>query len=339
MRYKKKPKIVIHVDGGNRVGYGHMTRGLGLAHGLKREGVDPILTTHAFNKQWRYMSHKGFPVILGPSTATGLKKLCDVYHAQGLVLDSYRVQVGKIKKQLNGLPLAYFHDVGQEFRQADMVINGSPSAASFSYTATGNQKFLLGPRFQILKPEFLKTQTHPRHGQPKRLIVTLGGGPAPEILESLYKTLQGWIDCKWPWLEATFIVSAATAWPRTRLKRPFKVKRNPNNLPTLFRQADLAISAGGQTLYELAWCGVPTIAVCLGKDQWKSLQWMARAGCVRSAGDVHSPDWLNRLERELTRMLQDGPLRRELSSKGCRLIDGQGAYRIAHEIKKNFLQN
>ncbi|MDQ7082427.1 MAG: glycosyltransferase [Aquificota bacterium] len=53
-------------------------------------------------------------------------------------------------------------------------------------------------------------------------------------------------------------------------------------MKNLMLDADIAISAGGQTLYELARVGVPTIAVAVAENQmWNVSEWQ-EAGFIEA---------------------------------------------------------
>jgi spore coat polysaccharide biosynthesis predicted glycosyltransferase SpsG len=97
-------------------------------------------------------------------------------------------------------------------------------------------------------------------------------------------------------------------------------------------RADLAVSAGGQTLYELARCGTPTIAFCAGPDQAHNVRALDLAGAVVDAGTAGSPGWLDRLADAVRRVSADDALRTSLSRAGRRLIDGRGADRVRDAI-------
>ncbi|NLV76359.1 MAG: UDP-2,4-diacetamido-2,4,6-trideoxy-beta-L-altropyranose hydrolase, partial [Tissierellia bacterium] len=48
-----------------------------------------------------------------------------------------------------------------------------------------------------------------------------------------------------------------------------KFYMNVKNMKNLMINNDLAISAGGNTLYELCACGIPTIAIIIADNQLK----------------------------------------------------------------------
>ena len=97
-------------------------------------------------------------------------------------------------------------------------------------------------------------------------------------------------------------------------------------------QSDIAISSGGQTLYELARLGVPTIAFRQAENQRLNCEAWDQEGFVEYVGGF------NNLERKISQSLGKLSLKKERvrrSRIGMRLIDGQGARRIAEILLNN----
>ena len=97
--------------------------------------------------------------------------------------------------------------------------------------------------------------------------------------------------------------------------------------------ADLAISASGQTLYELARCGTPTIAFCSGPDQIHNLTALAKANVVWNAGDAASHHWARDIGAAITALIGDTARRAAMSKTGQTLIDGLGAERLVSALE------
>jgi spore coat polysaccharide biosynthesis predicted glycosyltransferase SpsG len=100
-----------------------------------------------------------------------------------------------------------------------------------------------------------------------------------------------------------------------------------------FAWADLVLSAGGVTKYELALFGAPVIIVAIAENQELVGERFAAAGGGRYLGPAAklAPGELARAVRELA---ADGAARAAMSAAGRRLVDGRGAARIADEIER-----
>jgi spore coat polysaccharide biosynthesis predicted glycosyltransferase SpsG len=97
-------------------------------------------------------------------------------------------------------------------------------------------------------------------------------------------------------------------------------------------KADLAVSAGGQTLYELASVGCPTVAVRIASNQDGQLSVFEEAGFLRIVGHGNLSNIVETICEVVKTLLGDSQTRVAMSAAGQRLIDGQGALRVAQRI-------
>ena len=98
------------------------------------------------------------------------------------------------------------------------------------------------------------------------------------------------------------------------------------------QEADLAISAAGQTLYELACIGCPTLALRVAANQEGQMRTMEQAGFLRVIGDAEQADVIPCLRESLLSLLDDANARGEMAAAGQQLVDGKGAIRVAKSI-------
>ena len=118
----------------------------------------------------------------------------------------------------------------------------------------------------------------------------------------------------------------------TRCRHSVRVVESPSSLKSWMVQADLAVSAGGQTLYEMAATGTPTLAVEMFDNQAGLIAGLERYGSLRSAGRPEENGFQDRLQGMLLQLLSNSSLRQEMAEAGQRQVDGQGALRVAQEI-------
>ena len=97
-------------------------------------------------------------------------------------------------------------------------------------------------------------------------------------------------------------------------------------------EADLTISAAGQTLYELACVGCPTVAFSVAANQKTHLAMMEDTGVLVSAGDADVDDVVSKSGMSLSTLMADNDKREAMSAAGQKLIDGKGAQRVARKI-------
>lgn len=114
--------------------------------------------------------------------------------------------------------------------------------------------------------------------------------------------------------------------------------RNISNLEEKMKKADLAVCAGGTTLYELCAMGTPTISYSFADNQLYNVKQFEEDGLMDYAGDVRNTDIYRRI-KELYHFYDKNPqLRRERSLRMQQLVDGRGAGRIAALLQAHAFQ-
>ena len=102
-------------------------------------------------------------------------------------------------------------------------------------------------------------------------------------------------------------------------------------MPALFQWADLSISGGGITCWEMAFTGLPNIIFELADNQHMVAKTMAAAGCSINLGPLDAQAG-GRLLAQLGPLMKNERRRREMSVNGPRLIDGLGTARVVAEM-------
>lgn len=95
--------------------------------------------------------------------------------------------------------------------------------------------------------------------------------------------------------------------------------------------ADLALLAGGLSLYEAAFLGVPAVCIALREHQRATALKLEAAGACRLAGMLGQLD-PQQLAPKLASLVRSAALRRRMSAKGMELFDGHGLRRTAAAI-------
>lgn len=118
-------------------------------------------------------------------------------------------------------------------------------------------------------------------------------------------------------------------------KRPnIHIYENVQDMAKLMAQCDLAVSAGGTTLYELCAVGVPTISFVMADNQLSAVQTFATSDTIPYAGDIRTDidEVLDTIYRFLDTMAVDYSRRLEFSDRMRSYVDGCGASRIAEAL-------
>jgi len=240
--------------------------------------------------------------------------------------------------------LVSIHDFAPFPFPSDMVINGNIYARELEYKSLDTRaRFLLGTEYILLREEFTGIGKRRLDKKVKRILVTVGGGDplnlTPRILQAL-SNLSNLADN--PFISRDELKLHVIIGPAFKnLEEIITVAKdlqmttafhfNIRRISDLMVIADLAISAGGSTLYELAACGTPAIAILQAENQVQGAEALAEKGTVVNLG------WGDKLTREditasIIELSYNYELRKRMSKTGQDLVDGKGTLRCVEEI-------
>jgi spore coat polysaccharide biosynthesis predicted glycosyltransferase SpsG len=106
------------------------------------------------------------------------------------------------------------------------------------------------------------------------------------------------------------------------------------NMPELMARADIAVSAGGSTCWELCFFGKPFLTIIAADNQRDIALGLDQAGVATCLGwhyEVTEQEILVNLED----LLSDPRRRRDMSANGRRLVDGYGRLRVLQALADN----
>jgi spore coat polysaccharide biosynthesis predicted glycosyltransferase SpsG len=108
----------------------------------------------------------------------------------------------------------------------------------------------------------------------------------------------------------------------------------PEGLAAALRDADVAVVAGGVSLYEACAVGTAAVATAVVPAQRPCIEAFVRAGAILDGGHVGRAPAIaaTRVARAVARLVGDAGARRSLTANARRLVDGGGAARVAKHI-------
>ena len=99
----------------------------------------------------------------------------------------------------------------------------------------------------------------------------------------------------------------------------------------LMSEADLAIGAGGSSLWERACLGLPGVTLILADNQRDLALRMAADG-LTLAVEAGAPGWKGQLTATVSALARDAAQRSDMSARLAALCDGLGAERAAEAM-------
>jgi UDP-2,4-diacetamido-2,4,6-trideoxy-beta-L-altropyranose hydrolase len=335
--------VLFRVDSSSHIGLGHLQRCLSLAIALRYFDVPSLFLTNEEPMVRHRIKRFGFDVrTLDASDSWGINDLeqtvgaATAHNCSAIVVDSdYEGAEYLSNLREAGYYVIAIEDNAPHPFPCHLVINGDAHARQLHYDSlSGDTQFLLGPDYSILRSEFWEIPARVGTDNVDNILVTLGGADPYNIMPGIFDSLNQMPES----FSVTAIIGpffenfAEIQGTAQRKRRSITLVDAPDSVRELMSEADLAISAGGQTLYELACVGCPTVAVRMATNQDGQLSEFEKTGFLRIAGHANDKGIVEAIGEAVRTLLADPQARAVMSAAGQRLIDGQGALRVAEAI-------
>jgi len=347
-----KDILFIRADATPVIGTGHLMRCIALAQAWRDRGGRVIFISQCNNELLREcLDNEGFEVTridnLHPNpldlknTLNILKKYNfkneSAVNNNWLVIDGYNFDSGYHKSiRDHGHQLMVMDDYNhlKEYH-ADILINQNLGSAGFQYIHDSDTKTLLGQDYVLLRKEFLKYGIQNKR-VPKRagnILVTMGGADQLNITVSILEAFH-YLNLS----DLNIKVVVGPANPNMEALENVSFNSTLNivllqtlDMPRLMDWADLAISAGGSTVWELCYFGVPMILFAVADNQRDIVRSLELQNAARSI-DMAAEKIPAKLSSLLKDLIKDQEQRAIMSKAAHDIVDGKGSKRILRQM-------
>lgn len=344
-------RALLRPDAGASFGLGHLRRSLALGTVLAEMGVTCAVATEEDPSVRAIVTNQGFSYIpasepAGATRATG--RVTDRAAAfwgnddtvwDILVVDSYRMTPHRWKEaRYRARTLVAIDDTDEPPEEADLVLQIRPSSTS---PGTGRavrtprgQQVLRGPQYALLGSPYRNLPRRVPSTRVRSSVVTVGGTDPWGFLPRLVSSLRHVLGTDERLYVAVGPFASSSEFHILNGDHRIEVLENPSpaDLAALLASADMAISGGGQSLYEMAAAGVPCIVVQVAENQATNIQGFVAIGSVVYAGHAGADGTVQRVVEEYTRLRSDWAARATMARRGQETVDGKGALRVASSI-------
>lgn len=321
-------KVSIITEGSSFTGLGHVTRCISLYQAFEGKGIKLFFIINGDNTVKDFLkkiNHDIFNWLNEEHRLLDLIKNTDVG-----IIDSYLADSTMYEKISNVVKVpVYIDDNIRIDYPKGIVVNGTIYADGMNYPQKRDITYLLGSQYIPLRKEFWNVPENEIKEDIEKVMVTFGGDDSQNMTPKILYLLKN----NFPELIKFVVIGKGFQ----NIGEIEILKDNNINLiyypdaermKNVMLESDIAISASGQTLYELARVGVPTIAIAVAENQLNNAKGWQKAGFIEYAG------WWK--DKELTKTvlycfqnLKDKKVRFDRSSIGKTFIDGQGSKRVA----------
>ncbi|AFY35678.1 UDP-2,4-diacetamido-2,4,6-trideoxy-beta-L-altropyranose hydrolase [Calothrix sp. PCC 7507] len=334
--------LVIRTDASSEIGTGHLMRCFALAQTWqKNQGAvvfcinnqASVLASRLISQAIQVVYLKSLPG--SNEDAQEISNLAQQLSCQWIVVDGYHFDAEyQLIIKNSGLKLLFIDDYGHsKHYYANIILNQNVSAHESLYTnREAYTQLLLGTCYTLLRQEFWQWQGWQRINPniAHKLLITMGGADPDNVTLKVIKGLQLLSVQK---LEVVVVVGGNNPHyeqlklASQALKFPIQIKRNVTNMPELMAWADLGVTAGGSTCWELAFMGLPSLILILAENQQAIAQKLNAMGVAINLGWHQNISAIN-IADVVSQLLVSDQTRLEMTKCGLGLVDGQGADRV-----------
>lgn len=270
-----------------------------------------------------------------------------------ILVDSYYVTekyLAALKKRITTI---YMDDIYAFSYPVDMLINYNIYGEEMGYekdAAFADTKLLLGTKYVPLREEFSAGAGYVQSrkelplgaanvtpAEEGGILITTGGSDSFNLAGQLLMEAMKYDALK----EKEYHVVSGSLNPHigelqalAKKHENIHIHCNVTNMAELMAESEVALSAGGSTLYELCAMGVPVIAFSFAENQERLVQTFVKRGIAQYGGNYRTDGnkMIQNTIAGLETLLEDKNLRTEYRKKARTLVDGKGADRIAEAI-------
>lgn len=289
---------------------------------LKQRGYEPIV----LHSDWRCMEEE-IPQLL---------KFIGECKIEKILVDSYQVTQDYLQALKEYVQVIYLDDVDAFSYPVDGLICYANYFDTFSYgSRKGNKGYYLGMDYVPLRKVFQNCRPKKIRDRIQKILLLSGGSDSFHIIDRMVERFKDNTDVTLITVCGRFYEGYEVLKETYKEYSNLKFCQNIPNLEEYIKEADLAISAGGTTLYELCAMGTPAISYSFADNQLYNVRQFAKDGLIDYAGDVRNDDIFANAVVLYEKYDKDTALRESRSVKMQQMVDGRGAERIAKVLLEN----
>lgn len=326
-------KVLIFTEGGSQIGFGHISRCSSLYDELEDKGIDVEFVINGDNQVEEVLSGRKYRI--EEWCLAGVVKEAEI-KGNISIIDSYKASESLYRLIAeHSVKLLCIDDYNRMPYPRGIVVNPSIYTEELEYPLDRNIKYLLGRDYVILRKTFCCNKLRQVRHEVKEILVTLGGSDIRNLTPQIIETLQN----NYPKIKKNVVIGKGY----DKIDDIKKISdRNTNilfnlnedDMKNIMLESDVAITAAGQTVYELLSMGVPFIPIQVIDNQVFTTKGLIKHKLVDKILYWDMVDFQNELLSELGKIISYDK-RKEINKKYKDYIDGLGVKRIISELLRD----
>jgi len=324
-------KLTVITEAGREVGFGHLTRTIAIASRFKLFNYDINFIINGDKSIDNLLIHYKFELLNWLEKDLSFK----LKNSDLILLDSMLISNKQIKEiEKIDIPLIYIDDEKQrDVLEKGFIIDWTilrEENNSFSFKK--DVIYLLGSKFTPLRKEFKNLQQNIIKPEIESVLVTFGGSDIRNITPKIVMFLSEYF----PKIKKNIIIGGGF----TNLRDIEQVSDknttlfkniNASAMLQLMQKSDLAIASGGQTLYELATVGLPSISILVVDNAYEDTIGWDKVGVIKYLSKWDDKELLSKLH-QIMQKLQSKNFRLKMQENSQNFIAKDGAYYLVKTI-------
>lgn len=349
-------EVAFRADAARDMGSGHVVRCVSLADELRRRGVrtrfiarylPPALEAGVLRRGHAVVrlpvpavpdpDLTGYARWLGVRTDTDAIETAGALDASGgaewLVYDHYALDArwSRIAREHSKRVLA-IDDLADRAHECDVLLDQTPCsdpAARYRHLVPAGCRQLLGPRFALIRGEFLaaRAAARIRNDGIHSILVALGAFAEEAHLATILGGLGRLV--KPDGIRVNVI--GETRPPTAQYGFELIFHGFVEHPAQLLLTSDLAIGGAGTSAWERCCLALPSVVLVIADNQRLTAEGLANSGCAINLGSLSSVQ-ANAVSEVVGNLIREPARVAQMSSRASGLVDGLGAGRVADEM-------
>jgi UDP-2,4-diacetamido-2,4,6-trideoxy-beta-L-altropyranose hydrolase len=333
-------QIIIRADGGKQIGMGHLSRAVLISdYMLNKYGIETVLLVKSSSYSESFLVNCSSRIEwmqndistdeeLRAITASVKRYNCCLFILDVLKNDIDQTFTNEVNK--NNVPfVAITDDSGKRAINADVIINGNPLQDA-SWYCQESANYCIGPQFFIMDERYENINSIMPSEGVDNILLSVGGSDHGDILFKILDSIE-MLNRK---INVTIITSYGTGYIDS-LKQYLstysslvELKIDVPGLYDEFFKCDIALTAGGNTLFERIASRKPGATVCQLPRQMEIADQFSTLGVNTNIG--YGPHLTTReISLALDEYIKDNNKHIEQCKMASSVIDGFGLSRVA----------
>lgn len=305
-------QVVIITEGYQGTGYGHLTRCLSIYQAFEEKSIIPLYIANCDEKGKKFIPNVNLLKMNWLEKSSELINTITDFDIA--VIDSYLAPLELYERIYKAVKkCVYIDDYIRLDYPPGVIVNGTISAENLPYKKNDKHEYLLGIDYMPLRKEFWDIEVPKRNDKIENVLITFGA----QDFKNLTPRTLNFLLRQFPHFNFYVVGGKLPNEVMNKENVHYYISVNAEKMLELMLKTDIAVTAAGQTTYELARAGLPSIIIGVIDNQKYNLRGWIKAGFIENKIWYNDTKLTNKISRLINR-------RKSVNN----LVDGMGARRV-----------